>query len=318
VLVKGRKLLPLAASAPLLLGAFAEIALRLVLGLGQPPLSVPHPTIEYMFKPSQDVKPFHNRVLINSFAMRSPDFPRIKASQQELRVLVLGDSVINGGNLTDQRDLATTIAASLLSDRWKRPVIVGNVSAGSWGPGNWLAYLKEFGHLDADALIVVASSHDMYDEPAFGPLDPSTHPTSAPILALWEAATRYAPRYLPTLRPQALPAQETAASGMRRSSAGSLRGIAEYARKAKVPLCLLHHLTRSELEHGVSTDGKELHAAAGELELPVSDDADALRASIAAGEGPLRDHIHINAAGQKVLAWALAAVVERCLPFRAP
>ena len=161
------------------------------------------------------------------------------------------------------------------------PVTVGNASAGSWGPGNWLAYLREFGHLDADAIILVASSHDMYDEPGYEPLNPATHPTSAPPLALWEGVTRYLPRYLPVLSappPPPPPPQASLAENARKSSAPSLRAIADYARAAQVPLCLVHHHTRSELHAGVlSPDGVELRAEALRLSLPIRDDAQALR-----------------------------------------
>src|SRR5687768_7294859 len=55
-----------------------ELFARFVLGLGDPPLSVAHPTIEYMFKPSQDCRRFSNTVSYNAYGMRSPEFPMRK------------------------------------------------------------------------------------------------------------------------------------------------------------------------------------------------------------------------------------------------
>lgn len=75
-----------------------ELFARFYLGLGDPPLSVAHPTIEYMFKPNQDVYRFGNRQLYNRYGMRSPYFDREK-SDDELRILVIGDSVVNGGKI---------------------------------------------------------------------------------------------------------------------------------------------------------------------------------------------------------------------------
>jgi hypothetical protein len=72
--------------------AAGEWFARVQLGLGNPPLSVAHPTIEYLFKPNQDVRRFDNRVRINAYGMRSEDFPASKP-QDEFRVLVFGDSV---------------------------------------------------------------------------------------------------------------------------------------------------------------------------------------------------------------------------------
>ena len=46
-------------------------------------------------------------------------------------------------------------------------------------------------------VVLVASSHDVTDNPTFAPLDPNTHPTKKPLLALTEGLTRYLPRYLP-------------------------------------------------------------------------------------------------------------------------
>ncbi|WLT39310.1 hypothetical protein NON20_06955 [Synechocystis sp. B12] len=98
------------------------------MGLGDPPLSVTHPTIEYMFKPNQDAIRFGNRFRTNSYGMRSEELPKSK-NDSELRVLVFGDSVINGGNLTDQSDLATEIVKSEISQN--KELTIANISAGS-------------------------------------------------------------------------------------------------------------------------------------------------------------------------------------------
>ena len=180
-----------------LLAVGGEWGARSVLGLGDPPLSITHPRIEYLYAPNQDVRRFGKRILINAFGMRSEPFGLSKGAD-ELRVLVFGDSVVNGGNLTDHNDLATTrLAHDLRPVAGGRRVVVGNVSAGSWGPGNWLAYSQTYGFFDADVVVLVASSHDLGDNPTFAPLDPNTHPTRKPLLALTEGLTRYLPRYLP-------------------------------------------------------------------------------------------------------------------------
>ena len=110
----------------------AELFARFYLGLGDPPLSMADPEIEYLFKPDQTCYPFHKRVHYNAWSMRSEDFPRHKSQPDELRVMVFGDSVVNGGSLTDHADLATTILQRRLSEDLGRPVVVGNISAGSW------------------------------------------------------------------------------------------------------------------------------------------------------------------------------------------
>ena len=125
----------------------AEISARTYLGLGDPPLTIRDFSIEYMFAPSRCYRRFGNSICYNQWSMRSDDFASIKTNSIEKRVLVMGDSVINGGALTDQKDLATTLLQQRLSDCLQVPVVVGNVSAGSWGPGNILAYTRRYGWL---------------------------------------------------------------------------------------------------------------------------------------------------------------------------
>jgi hypothetical protein len=181
-----------------------DVFSRFVLGLGSPPLSIAHPKIEYMFKPNQDVQRFGNRVLIKAYGMRTADFARVKPVG-EFRVMVFGDSVLNGGSLTDHADLATTLLTDKLTIFLDSPVVVGNISAGSWGPGNWLAYAREYGFFDADVVVLVISSHDIADNPTFAPLDPHTLPQVPPFSALTEGITRYLPRYLPGFETSSAP-----------------------------------------------------------------------------------------------------------------
>ena len=105
--MKIQKLALAVVGVSLTLLATGELFTRFVLGLGTPPLSVAHPKIEYLFQPSQDVWRFHNHVHINAWSMRSEDFPRGKVTPREFRILMLGDSIINGGNLTDDSELAS-------------------------------------------------------------------------------------------------------------------------------------------------------------------------------------------------------------------
>ena len=67
-----RWLIPLAAICALLLAG--EWFARSVLGLGDPPLSITHPRIEYLYAPNQDVRRFGKRFLVNDYSMRSAPF----------------------------------------------------------------------------------------------------------------------------------------------------------------------------------------------------------------------------------------------------
>ncbi|MEI7782019.1 MAG: hypothetical protein WCJ18_08870, partial [Planctomycetota bacterium] len=100
----------------------------------------------------------------------------------------IGDSVLNGGSLTDDADTATGVLNALDVDIQDRPVSFMNLSAGSWAPPQQLAYLKAYGTLDANLVVLVLSSHD-----ALGPMadDKPPYPTVKPWLATEELLMRY-------------------------------------------------------------------------------------------------------------------------------
>ena len=290
------------------IGAVGEFGARIVLGLGDPPLSQSHPSIEYMFSPNQKVSRFHNTISINAYGMRSEDFGERK-KDRELRVLVFGDSVLNGGNLTDQRELATELLKDELMAQLGTPVTVGNVSAGSWGPGNWLAWAEEFGFFGADAIVLLLSTHDIADNPTFKPLNPDTHPQRKPRLALIEGVTRYLPRYLPSL-PRRQPqhnrstkpdkAGDTTTERIRQG-AKDLRAFFQLAKKKAPHVIVLLHPTRKELNRGHPPTRAQILEIAKASAVPAYTLDAAFEQAINDGTMPYRDNIHINAAGQSVL-----------------
>lgn len=87
--------------------------------------------------------------MVNQYGMRSHAFT-VSKEVNEYRVMVFGDSVLDCGNFTDHDDLATSILESKFVRAGHKNVVIGNISAGSWGPGNWLAYARKYGFFDAD------------------------------------------------------------------------------------------------------------------------------------------------------------------------
>jgi hypothetical protein len=69
------------------------------------------PQIEYLPKPSMHYRRFGNRISYNAYSIRSGPVTLHKTDPAELRVLVIGDSVVNGGRLR-QCDAAAPAAAS--------------------------------------------------------------------------------------------------------------------------------------------------------------------------------------------------------------
>jgi hypothetical protein len=306
-------------AAAIVLLACGELFARYYLGLGHPPLSQTHPTIEYLFKPNQDVRRFGNRFRTNGYGMRSEDFPPQKLNPAELRVMVYGDSVVNGGNLTDQSRLATSYLQKTLAHDLQRPVVVGNISAGSWGPPNELAYLRQFGFLDADIAVLVLSSSDYDDAPTFEPLNPMTHPTETPLSALWEGITRYLPRYIngtPINESGAVPdAQKVPNKRDMEVSLSAEREFLETAKAQGVKVLVVQHWTASELHSRQPLQGHtEIRRIATEAAVVISDDAAKLQACLDARKNPYRDDIHLNDAGQLALAELLLEDFRRDFP----
>lgn len=283
-----------------------ELVARYVIGLGTPPLSVAHDRIEYLFAPDQDVQRFGNRQLYNEYSMRSPP---LDAWGNARRVIVFGDSVLNGGNLTDHSRLGTTLASEADED-----AIFANVSAGSWGPGNMLGYIETFGLFDADTVILVLSSHDAGDPPTFQPLDPNTHPTERPLSAIVEGWKRYTPRYMPEalrnfLFPQPSFSPDAASPTPGLNGIEALPILLTRFAETGIEACIVFHATRNELQSSANAF-EPIETVLARFEVPIV----RMRALVArrgAFDDIFRDDIHINDAGQAVLADALIQCDDR-------
>jgi lysophospholipase L1-like esterase len=307
----------------LLLVVMAELAARYFLGLGTPPLFLAHPTIEYLQRPDQDIHRFGNHFFVNHWGMRSDPFPARKQHPNEFRVMVFGDSVVNGGAPTAHEQLATTLLQPELAAALGRPVVVGNISTGSWGPGNWLAYARAYGLFEADVVLLLLSSHDAFDNPGYGPLDLRQYPVHGPVFALEEGINRYLPRFVPAplqfWRPPAPPAppeptaEELAA--LFQQARSDLIDFIQRVRESGARLHVLLHPTRKEAEAGETSEAnwdagrRELKTLFAEQGVPLLDLQPVMHRALLEGQQPYRDAIHLNAAGQGLLVQPLAQAV---------
>ncbi len=172
----------------LIFGFSFEIIAKYVIGLGNPPIYIAHKSIEYELAPNQNLRRFHRHIKINSYGMRSDE---LSQNKKKKRLLVYGDSVIWGGSITDQKNLSTEFLKRLI-EKNNYNYEIGNVSAGSWGPGNWLAHANERGIYGADIVILVVSSHDWLDNPTYKSLKNNIYmPTKKPNFASEELIKRY-------------------------------------------------------------------------------------------------------------------------------
>jgi lysophospholipase L1-like esterase len=162
---------------------FLEVGLRLLLGFGNPPIYITDEKIGYLLAPNQRTRRFGNRIAINEFSMRSATIS-IMRPPSTLRVLLLGDSVANGAWWTDQNQTISALIATQLKTLVSNTspenlsakssfeqVEVLNASANSWGPRNELAYLQRFGTFNAQVVVLLINTDDLF----------ATAPTSIPV-----------------------------------------------------------------------------------------------------------------------------------------
>jgi len=284
-----------------------ELLSRYAVGLGDPPLFIADSKIEYLNKPGT-YRRFGHSIHINQWSMRSPDFGAKKATSDELRVLIVGDSVVFGGAWMRDEETATSKLAAKLEQASGRPVVVANISAGSWGPPNQLAYLERFGDFGADAIVVVWNSHDAWDVPTFSPLG-LENPSSAPPSALGELVTRYLiPKLSPAPPPPPPNTPERADESLR-----AARSILEFARTRHIPIAVVLHSTRPELNQQ-TVEGLELFRQVAESEdVQVFMSSGALRTAFGQGKDVYKDDIHPSPGGQTLMADLYFKIVMQLL-----
>lgn len=174
--------------------ALLEAVARFGLGLGDPPLSIPDSEIDYLFAPNQNCRRFGNRVVYNNVSMRMERDITGSPRPGQRRILLVGDSVVNGGVLTDQADLASTLLDGDLRAQGAGDVC--NISAGSWGPMNYAAYFRKYGTFGATDLVLEVTAHDLWEDDPRQSAGCSvgkdvSSPDRKPLLACWEGFTRY-------------------------------------------------------------------------------------------------------------------------------
>ncbi len=268
----------------------AEVALRT---LGSERLIYrADPEIEYLPLPNQAV--FQNAIDMrtNAWGMRSDPVQEMKPAGT-LRVLVLGDSIVFGHTNIAHASLATTRLSQMKTGDG-RAIEVLNVSATSWGPGNMLAWLDRFGALNADAIVLVLSTHDLSDDRTFKPPSRDAYPQAQPVSLLvdwlWRRLTPDPANSAPDDPRSEGDAQAALPVLMRRVAAAPAGG------------CLIVHPTKDELKSPTATaDEQRLEATALGAGLAVFYGRDFVSAKT------YSDGIHLSAAGQQDLVRAFTA-----------
>lgn len=273
-----------------------------MIGFGSPLLFEASKTFEYRNKPNQKLYKFGNTIVTNSFGMRSEE-----PSPNKVKILKIGDSIINGGSQTDQEELSSTLLSKWLSKSCSSDVQVLNISAGSWGPDNAYNYLAEYGTFDAKFAVVVFSSHDATD--VMGTKNPVGKIITVPEENYSSAISEVVQKYLfkkyifkeefndpfPTFTKDNYP------------NRGFLDLIA-YLREGNIPILFMLHPDKVEVEYGYYRQtGNDILALMDSVNVEVVQGLNILDQSC------YRDNIHLNAKGQEKYAKALLPILNKKL-----
>lgn len=269
-----------------------ETALRIA-GYVSPVLYVADPDYEYFPAPNQRSHRLGIRMETNALGMRSPELDDMSGE----RVLIMGDSVVSAINWTDQRALATSRLAA-------QGCAAMNVSAGSWGPGNMLAYVERNGLHDARRVILVLSAHDYFDDRQFAPLNGYATPSRAPRVALLRALDHYA------LGGPAREARRTDRPGLAGDAQRSLAALFQRLETEHIDVCVVRHWTQTELLDGPAPGAAEIAALADAHSIRLIEADAPYREAIERGEIVFRDNIHPNDRGQALLAELMRQCLE--------
>ena len=193
------KLLLILLLTSIILIILAEILLRVTLGLGHPLIYIRDPEIGYLIAPNQQTHRHGNLIQINQYSMRSQSINQHRLGGN-LRILLIGDSIANGGWWTDQNHTISALLEQNLGDEYPdfSTVEVLNASANSWGPRNELAYLQKFGTFESQVIILLLNTDDFFSSnpSSFVVGNDRNYPDRRPILALqelWEKITPVQP-----------------------------------------------------------------------------------------------------------------------------
>jgi lysophospholipase L1-like esterase len=225
-----------------------ELSLRL-LGFGNPALLQADADAGYIFAPNQLVHRLGNRIEYNQFSQRSEKIDSAKP-EATLRILMLGDSVLNGNNTTDQKEtISELFEARLLGI--KKQVEVLNASAGSWGIGNQLGYIRKFGTFESDAVILQIGTHDLLQPTSnsAGIGNNPLMPNRKPLLAIQEVFDRHIiPRLSSVLVSNSVSGGVSVSESQRfEENMQRFEQIVALVRTRNIPLFVLYTCDRADL-----------------------------------------------------------------------
>ena len=279
-----------------------ELILRIGFGFCDAVLIREDSDYEYIAISNQNRVRFGNRVQYNDQSMRS-----LAVDSNAIVILGFGDSVINGGSLTNQSSLATSIISEKLTDNFGQNVQFLNISAGSWGPDNCFNFLEKHGSYNARHILLIVSSHDAYDNITHEKIVGVSKgfPNQQYSLAILEMFDRY---FLPYFNKD----NDNLKLGINKRKKDSVfnTGFADFYKYSiynNIPLTIYLHAEMSEIQANTyNSQGKEIIEYAKINDIPIILD---LNHGLA--ESDFRDRIHLNDKGQSKMANIILENIEK-------
>ena len=300
----------------ILLILIIEVLLRQVFGFGNPLLYVSDRQIGYLLAPNQNVRRFGNRIQINQYSMRSGTVST--RADSTFRVLMIGDSIVNGGWWTDQKNTLSEVLADHLKEFKPGAVEVLNASANSWGPRNELAYLQQFGLFQAQVVALVINTDDLFaTAPTSLPVGHDrNYPDRKPPLALMEVVSRYLLPAPPIS--EALKVVQAEGGDRVGINLEAIRQIYQLVHQNKARFLLVMTPLLRELD---APRDYELVARQRLLDLTQTESIQYIdfltvfSAEIKKPKDVYHDHIHLNLAGNKLVSdWISKTLQESQIP----
>ena len=299
-----------------------ELLLRSLWGFGNPLLLQKDLDIGYLHQPNQHLRRLSNMVAINAYHQRSGPVTPLP-SPGTTRIMFVGDSVTFGTTLLDQTQTITELLQADLKAAESRSVEVLNASAGSWGIGNQVAYLKRFGTMGSRVVGFQIGSHDLLQRKSTSArvgVDP-VQPDKRPLSAIGEVWQRYIQPRLPTCTSVGVPdlAEDPNAEARFVMNMNFLIEGIRFVREHGATPVILHTPDRDEVvEHNARTELKNetwrrrFVTLAERERVPLLNLPELWKCDPHAALYFL-DHVHLTAAGTTAAANSVCKLLqERC------
>lgn len=254
---------------------------------------------EYIHHSNQKRKIYRNDFFTNHYGMRSAEVDTAKKS-----VLLIGDSVLNGGNRNSNKDLASSIIGNYLPDSLQSL----NISSGSWGPDNGMEFIKTHGDFNASLVVLIFNSHDAGDFMSFSPqvgINP-TKPAKNDQIAIIAFFKRF---LLPKIN------KPVYVSEISKTTTGNFTELNpgwdyffKYCKSKNIPLIVFLHSEKTESKIGrYDEEGQKIIAFCRENNIVIVEDINEIAPEY------YSDEIHLNPKGQKMIADLLRPVILKSL-----